>query len=66
MEDLYAEIKNIQCWLRDHPHLEFVARWHFITKLNELNQLLNQIIAENETIKNTPSNTDHAVILQKK
>lgn len=49
MEDLYAEIKNIQCWLRDHPHLEFVARWHFITKLNELNDKLNKHIKESET-----------------
>lgn len=63
MEDLYAEIKNIQCWLRDKPHLEFVARWHFISRLNELNEKLNQIIADNETIKNNPSNTDHDVIL---
>ncbi|SJN38405.1 hypothetical protein FM120_11220 [Sphingobacterium faecium PCAi_F2.5] len=49
MEDLYAEIKSIQCWLRDHPHIEFEARWHFITKLNELNDKLNKHIKESET-----------------
>ncbi len=43
MEELYTEIKNIQCWLRDHPHVEHDARWDFITKLNDLNERLNKL-----------------------
>ncbi len=53
MESLYTEIKAIQCWLRDHPNVEHDARWHFITKLNELNEKLNQIQNGNNNIEQT-------------
>lgn len=41
MENLFAEIASIECWLRDHPDADHVARWEMISRLREMNNQLN-------------------------
>lgn len=43
MEDLFAQISNIENWLRDKPHAGQTERLEMINRLRALNDRLNKL-----------------------
>lgn len=53
MAELHQEIAQIEDWLREHPHADWVARHDKIVRLRELNEELNIKINENGNTNST-------------